>query len=258
MSQFLEVAEQAAKKAGAIAHAGFRGTHTRSWKADDSPVTEIDEAAEQAAIKIIQQTFPDHAILAEESGRAGEHDYQWVIDPIDGTRNFTHGIPLYASVVALLHHGLPEAAVICLPEFDECIAAERGKGATLNGTRLALTSPPRLNRALVGFTAGRTQLETLEQYKAIRARLLSNKIGSARVFGSASTQFAYLAVGRLNVLIAHHPEIWDLVPGALLAIEAGATALRYDGSPWQPGNPDLILAHPDLVSEIVTAIGEHS
>lgn len=250
MASARTVATAAAKAAAQVAQAGFRSHHARSWKGDDSPVTELDEAAERVAIDIIQHAFPDHAILAEESGSSGSHEYEWVIDPIDGTRNFTYGIPLYASAVACLHRSQVIASAIVLPEFDEVYSAEAGGGATWNDAPLSLASPPPLAQALVGFTGKRGPL--LERYHAIRTAL-RGKIGSHRALGSSATEFAYLAVSRLDVLIAHHPDSWDIAPGILIATEAGARAVRYDGTPWQPGHPDLILAHPNLVPQLLDA-----
>lgn len=248
--EFLEVAERAATAAAVIAKDGFQSSHSRDWKPDSSPVTEYDRAAEEAAKQIIGQAFPDHAILAEESGASGSHRYQWVIDPIDGTRNYTFGIPLYATAVVLTENSQPVVAVVIAPSLGQTFLAAKGEGATLNGEGLALPAPLPLAQSLVGFTGER---KAAEAYHEARNRL-RGKIGSPRMLGSAILQLCWVASGQLHAVVAHHSKPWDLYAGVLVATEAGATALTYDGNPWQPGRPDLVLASEPIGREVIHAI----
>ena len=193
-------------------------------------VSEIDRAAERAVIDAIHKHYPDHAILAEESGRHGESEYLWVIDPLDGTTNYLHGFPVFAVSVALLHQGRIEHAAVYDPMRQETFTASRGAGAQLNGHRIRVSGCRSLERALVGTgfpfreSSGpaRPYFDMLE--KAIAAT------AGVRRPGAAALDLCYVAAGRLDAFWETGLSQWDIAGGALLIREAGGIVSGLDGS----------------------------
>jgi myo-inositol-1(or 4)-monophosphatase len=193
-------------------------------------VSEIDRAAERSVIDAIQKHYPDHAILAEESGSHGESEYLWVIDPLDGTTNYLHGFPVFAVSVALLYRGRIEHAAVYDPMRQETFTASRGAGAQLNGHRIRVSGCRSLERALVGTgfpfreSSGpaRPYFDMLE--KAITAT------AGVRRPGAAALDLCYVAAGRLDAFWEMGLSQWDIAGGALLIREAGGIVSGLDGS----------------------------
>ena len=193
-------------------------------------VSEIDRAAERAVIGAIHKHYPDHAILAEESGSHGESEYLWVIDPLDGTTNYLHGFPVFAVSVACLHRGRIEHAAVYDPMRQETFTASRGAGAQLNGHRIRVSGCRSLERALVGTgfpfreSSGpaRPYFDMLE--KAIAAT------AGVRRPGAAALDLCYVAAGRLDAFWEMGLSQWDIAGGALLIREAGGIVSGLDGS----------------------------
>lgn len=193
-------------------------------------VSEIDRAAERAVIDVIHKHYPDHAVLAEESGGHGESEYLWVIDPLDGTTNYLHGFPVFAVSVALLHKGRIEHAAVYDPMRQETFTASRGAGAQLNGHRIRVSGCRSLERALVGTgfpfreSSGpaRPYFDMLE--KAIAAT------AGVRRPGAAALDLCYVAAGRLDAFWEMGLSQWDIAGGALLIREAGGIVSGLDGS----------------------------
>ncbi len=193
-------------------------------------VSEVDRAAERAVIETIHKHYPDHAILAEESGASGDSEYLWVIDPLDGTTNYLHGFPVFAVSVALLHRGRIEHAAVYDPMRQETFTASRGSGAQLNGHRIRVSGCRSLDRALVGTgfpfrdSSGpsRPYFDMLE--KAIGAT------AGVRRPGAAALDLCYVAAGRLDAFWEMGLSQWDIAGGALLIREAGGIVSGLDGS----------------------------
>jgi myo-inositol-1(or 4)-monophosphatase len=193
-------------------------------------VSEIDRAAERAVIDTIHKHYPDHAILAEESGSQGESEYLWVIDPLDGTTNYLHGFPVFAVSVALLYRGRIEHAAVYDPMRQETFTASRGTGAQLNGHRIRVSGCRSLDRALIGTGFPfRDANVNARPYFDMLEKAIANTAGVRRP-GAAALDLCYVAAGRLDAFWEMGLSQWDIAGGALLIREAGGIVSGLDGS----------------------------
>ncbi|HEX7062071.1 MAG TPA: inositol monophosphatase family protein [Woeseiaceae bacterium] len=193
-------------------------------------VSEVDRAAERAVIATIQKHYPEHAILAEESGAQGESEYEWVIDPLDGTTNYLHGFPTFAVSVAVLHKGAMEHAAVHDPMRQETFTASRGRGAQLNGHKIRVSGTSSLERALVGTGFPfRNADQTFEPYFAMLRKAIAGTSGVRRP-GAAALDLCYVAAGRLDAFWELGLSKWDMAGGALVIREAGGIVTALDGS----------------------------
>lgn len=225
--------------------------------AEKSPndfVTEVDQKVEQEIIYHIKRAYPDHSILGEESGEQGDHDYQWVIDPIDGTRNFIHGFPHFAISIALLHKGKPEHGVIYDPNRQELFTASRGKGAHLNDRRIRVSTRKRMEETLLGtgFAYRHTHKDDPLPPRILQTFLPS--CGDVRRAGAATLDLAYVACGRLDGFWEQGLKIWDMAAGVLLIKEAGGIVCDFDGSENHLKSGNVVAANPAIIKQMLKAI----
>ncbi|MGK0297947.1 MAG: myo-inositol-1(or 4)-monophosphatase [Gammaproteobacteria bacterium] len=212
-------------------------------------VTEIDKRAEKIIIKTILTSYPDHSILAEESGSHGESDYQWIIDPLDGTTNFLHGIPHFAVSIACKYKDNIEQAIVYDPIKQELFTATRGNGAHLNNRRIRVSNRKYLKGALVGtgFPFGEnSKLETFIH----TLRAVFPIAAGIRRFGAASLDLAYVACGRLDGFWEFGLKEWDIAAGALLIQESGGivSSIKNDATFLKTG--DILAANSKLHDEL--------
>jgi myo-inositol-1(or 4)-monophosphatase len=253
VSPFLAVALDAARGAGQLLREQLGGVRRIQHKRSVIDlVTEMDGRAEALIVERLRGAFPDHAILAEESGATdGRSEYRWLIDPLDGTTNYAHGVPIFAVSVALERAGVVELGVAYDPSRDECFVAERGRGATLNGQAIRVSSADALDRALLvtGFPYDiRTTAETnLPEYAA-----LSKRAQAVRRLGSAVLDLSWVACGRLDGYWEFSLGAWDMAAGGLIVSEAGGRVTSVRGGPWRLEGPG-ILASNGLVHEAILA-----
>ncbi len=223
----LHTATEAAEKAGKILEGYFETTGLeRTEKDDKSFVTKADTEAEELIVSLIRERFPDHGILGEEGSEVNpEAEYQWVIDPIDGTRNFTNGIPLFAVSIAVLYRGEPVIGVVYNPATGSLYAAEKGKGATFNGSPMRV-SVQEAKKGLVTFGPGqgdaKEKLRTFFQNGESYFR-------SVRYLGCTALELAYVARGGTEGFVCIGLKPWDYAAGRLLILEAGGTITDYEG-----------------------------
>lgn len=193
-------------------------------------VSDADRNAERAVIDTILKHYPDHAILAEESGTHGESDHLWIIDPLDGTTNFLHGFPVFCVSIALSVKGRIEHAAIYDPLRDELFTATRGSGAQLNGRRIRVSGQTRLDRALLGTGFPyRDSSAELGPYLDMFRLAIEHAAGVRRP-GSAALDLAYVAAGRYDAFWETGLARWDIAAGSLLIREAGGIVSGLDGS----------------------------
>ncbi len=223
----LNIARKAARDAGKfIAQSSERIDKTViEQKGAHDYVTEIDRRSESFIINTIQEAYPTHAILAEESGQSENtesSEYQWVIDPLDGTTNFIHGIPQYAISIALMHNNKIELGLVYDPIKQEEFSAIRGQGAQLNGRRIRVSQIKNMKDALIGtgFPFREDQLAITDMYFEQAKRIAKETAGIRRA-GSASLDLAYVAAGRLDAYWEYGLQTWDIAAGILLVQEAG-------------------------------------
>ncbi|HVA33154.1 MAG TPA: inositol monophosphatase family protein [Candidatus Baltobacteraceae bacterium] len=191
-------------------------------------VTDADRASEKIVLERLRSAYPSATILAEESGtHAGTSDERWIVDPLDGTTNFTHGYPMFCVSIAYERAGELVAGVVYAPMMDECFAAERGAGAQMNGRPMRVSSVERLGDAMT--CTGFHPADFERNARCFRA--VSQRAQAVRRDGSAALDLAYVACGRFEGFWEYDLSPWDVAAGTLLVREAGGTVTRIDGSP---------------------------
>ena len=262
MHPMLNIATAAAREAGKII---LRNTDKLDRlkievKAQNDFVSQVDLKAEEVILETLQKAYPDHGIIAEESGKQNEgSEYQWIIDPLDGTTNFLHGFPQYAVSIGLQYKGRMEIAVIYDPVKNELFTAARGDGAQLNGRRLRVSPQKGLKGALLGtgFPFKQPQhLDTyLETFKAVHP-----EAAGIRRAGSAALDLAYVAAGRLDGFWEIGLNSWDMAAGVLLVREAGGIVTDFsgEGNYLQTGNvvAAASMVYPALYEAIKPHLGD--
>ncbi len=254
---FLDVAVAAARQAGALLHNHFGAARRVSYKGSPTNlVTDMDRRAEALIIDVIRSRFPEHAILAEESGRLdGARGYRWIVDPLDGTTNYAHGLPIYGVSIALEIEGRPALGVVYDPSRDECFVAERGSGASVNGAPIRVSTTGRLNESLLstgyGYNIRDTRDNNLTEHAA-----LSLRCHSVREIGSAVLNFAAVAAGRLDAYWELRLEAWDVAAGMLLVDEAGGRVTDPTGAPVDLSAPAVLASNGLIHDEIRQVLKE--
>jgi len=237
MEPMINIALRAARKAGEniVRASDDLDRFEVKAKGVNNFVTEVDINAEQEIIYHLQKAYPDHAILAEESGLTGSEDaeYRWIIDPLDGTTNFIRGIPHYAVSIACLYRGKLEHAVVVDPVRHEEFTASRGRGAQLNGRRIRVSKLPSLEGALLGTGIPFTQCAGI------------------RRAGAASLDLAYVAAGRLDAFWEIGLAPWDIAAGALLVREAGGLVADIDASDNYLESGNIVCGNPKCFKAVL-------
>ena len=258
MHPMLTTAVKAARRAGqVISRASLDLDQLKvSAKQQSDYVTEVDKLAESAIIELLREAYPDHAILAEESGSSGESEYQWIIDPLDGTTNFIHGFPQYAVSIGLAHKGVLTHAVVFDTTRNELYYASKGSGAFLNDKRIRVSKRTRLDESLIGTGFPYRSFEHIDAYLAI-FRELTQKTSGLRRPGAASLDLAYVACGRLDGFWEFGLSPWDMAAGALLITEAGGLVGDLTGEPNYLVSGNFVGGNPKIFSQLLQVIAPH-
>ena len=239
---FLDIATEAALAGGAMLQAYWGKLENVQEKRPGDLLTEADKASEEQVLAVIRRHFPDHAILAEESGQLGNQtaEYLWAIDPLDGTTNYAHQYPFFAVSIGLLVNGVPQVGVIFDPFREELFRAAKGLGATRNRQSIRVSTTTDLAQSLLvtGFAYDRRQ--TIDTNYAEFCHLTHLTQGVRRG-GAASIDLAYVACGRLDGFWERGLSPWDMAAGVILIEEAGGKVTAYDQSQFQI-NSGRILA----------------
>ncbi len=235
----IDVCEEAARAAGKILRDMLGKITVRQKKNPFDLVTEADIAAQRTIEEIVRGRVPEHHFLGEESApadrTANDSEYTWIVDPLDGTTNFVHGVPLFATSIALVCGDDLLCGVVYNPITEEFYSAEKGKGAFLNGERLRTSSVETLGKALVavGFPT-----ETKPDSPDLAAFLKTVPVSQAiRRTGSTALNLAFVAAGRFDTMWGFTPHAWDVAAGALLILEAGGIVTQPNGLPLHLGEP---------------------
>jgi myo-inositol-1(or 4)-monophosphatase len=222
LSAMLNLATELAVEAGSISLARFGKAAVRR-KPDDSVVTDADDAIQAHIVHRLSEAYPDHAILAEETPRRGcDHGdptsapYVWVVDPLDGTRNYASGLSCFATSIAVLEQGRPVIGVVYEPNLRHLYTAWRGGGASLNGRAIRVEEPPTSHDHLIGVPSSKDELtvSVLRRWAATKGMVLRN-------LGATTLHLAMVASGALAAAYGKQSKIWDVAAGALLVSEAG-------------------------------------
>lgn len=258
----LNTAVKAARRAGAIINRASLDIDLVkvAQKGPGDFVTEVDRAAEAAIIEILKTAYPDHGILAEESGETagvtddeGRHENLWIIDPLDGTTNFIHGLPSYAISIALQHRGQITQAVIYDPARNELFTASRGGGAFLNDRRIRVSRRLRMHDTLIGTSFPSASGKRLAQISSLFGVVSANTSGVRRQ-GSSVLDLAYVAAGRLDGYYGLGLKSWDVAAGSLLVLEAGGLIGDLQGEQSWMESGEIVAATPKVFPQLLSLL----
>lgn len=256
MQPSLSYVENLARQAGAILRAGYDTEHQVGYKGVIDLVTEVDHQSEEFLLGEIQKKFPDHHIFSEESGIIQGNDERiWYVDPLDGTVNYAHHIPIFCVSIGYASRGILTLGAVYEPMRDEMFLAERGKGASLNGRTLQVSSVTELQRSLLvtGFpyNAWDTPQDNFDNF--VKFGKLSQGV---RRLGSAALDLCYVAAGRFEGFWEMALNPWDVAAGGLIAEEAGARVTNVTGDPDYLSAPQSVLAcTPGIHARMLEELG---
>jgi myo-inositol-1(or 4)-monophosphatase len=254
----LNIAVRAARAAGEVIIRSLNRLEslTITSKGRNDFVSEVDHAAEAEIIKLIRKNYPNHAFLAEESGRTGESETVWIIDPLDGTTNFLHGFPTFAVSIACQVKGRLEHGVVYDPISQEIFSATRGSGAHLDNRRIRVSKQRGLEGALIGTGFPyRANAKYLDPYMAMLRAVMENTAGVRRP-GSAALDLAYVAAGRTDAFWEIGLSPWDTAAGTLLIQEAGGRIGTLTGAEYTQGG-NVLAGTPKVYAAMLELLAPH-
>jgi myo-inositol-1(or 4)-monophosphatase len=241
----LQIAKKLGHDAGKMALKYQKhGFKTETKGRSNNLVTDADKACNDLIIKTISTNFPDHTIISEESEiMHGDSDYKWIIDPIDGTSNFAHGIPLFAISIAVVYKGKPIIGVVEIPALKESFSAKSGEGAYLGTNRIHVSKKNKMEECLfaTGFPYERGSERSdmaMKLYKSFHG-----PSHGVRRFGSAALDLCYVAAGRFEGFFEYGLEVWDIAAGKVILEEAGGMVTNMDGSKLNPKDKNLLASN---------------
>jgi fructose-1,6-bisphosphatase/inositol monophosphatase family enzyme len=253
----LEVARACAREAGALALARFRQPQDVAVKGRGNLVSETDLEIERHVTDALLREFPDHRVLSEETAsQTDSAGWVWVVDPLDGTKNYISGIPFFCVNIALCHDGEPVVAVTHDPNHGETFWAERGRGAWVNDEPARVSDKPTVQASVLGVDLGYDDRRGSAVLQLVY-RLFPG-VQSVRIPGSAALGLAYVACGRYDLFLHHNLYPWDLAPGILLIREAGGVITDRRGEPIAISSPTVIAGGPDAHADFLRWQREHA
>lgn len=253
MSHELEVAIKAARLAGETLEYYFETLIEKEEKEDKSIVTKADLEADKIILKEIKENFPDHNILSEETGLVDNgSDYVWVIDPLDGTTNFSRGLPVFATSLALFKSEEPVLSVVYNPITNSFYQAEVGKGAFLNGEKIQVSDVETLPKSIV--TLGRARGDADKETTLDIFNKLYLKLSSQRILGSSALELSWVASGRLEGFISIGLKKWDVAGGLLLVSEAGGKITNFAGDSITDTDTNFVASNGKIHEELLEAL----
>jgi myo-inositol-1(or 4)-monophosphatase len=258
----LNIAVRAARAAGAIINRAALDIDVLkvTSKGTNDFVTEVDRAAEEAIISTLLEAYPGHAILAEESGRergARHSDYLWIIDPLDGTTNFIHGLPVYAVSIALSFRGKVEQAVVYDPARNDLFYASKGRGAYLNDRRLRVSKRVRMADALIGTGFPFRKGDNFKRYLKMFEEVMQHCAGVRRP-GAAALDLCYVAAGWYDGFFETGLQPWDVAAGSLLVTEAGGLVGNFTGEADFLHQREVIAGNPKIYAQLVQTLAPYT
>jgi myo-inositol-1(or 4)-monophosphatase len=252
MHPMLNIAIKAARRAGTIINRASLDLDRISVarKGPRDYVTDVDRAVEESIVETLHAAYPDHAVLGEEFGLQGpdQAEFQWIIDPLDGTTNFIHGLPNYAVSIALTQRGQVTQAVVYDPSRNELFTASRGSGTFLNDRRVRVATRTRYSEALLGAHWPRSS-DT--DAGGGRFRQMTEHCSGVRRLGSTVLDLAYVATGRLDGFCGLKLKPWDLAAGSLLVQEAGGLVADLDGEQGWMDTGNVLAASPKIFTQML-------
>ncbi len=243
----------ALRAAGSIMAKNIRAVKQISKKGAVDIVTQVDHACEKKIIGLIKKNFPNHSILAEESGSADGHEYKWVIDPLDGTINFAHSFPMSTVSIAVEQQGEIILGGVYDPFRKELFLARKGQGATLNGKKIHVSDIDKLDRSLLCTGFPYDQRQHADDYLIYFKNFLINS-QAVRRCGSAAMDLCNLACGRFDGFWEFKLNPWDTAAASLIVKEAGGTVTDFSGNPYSIYKPEILATNGKIYAEMLEVI----
>jgi len=258
----LNTAIKAARAAGALINRASMDLDLLkvNAKSPNDFVTEVDQAAERVIIDTLLAAYPGHAILGEETGRtrgAKDSEYLWIIDPLDGTTNFIHGLPVYGVSIALAHRGQVQQAVVYDPTRNDLFFASKGRGAFLNDKRLRVSKRLRLAESLVGTGFPFRKGDDFPRYMRIFESVMKSCAGLRRP-GAAALDLCYVAAGYYDGFFETGLSAWDVAAGSLIITEAGGLVGNFTGEADYLYRREVVAGNPKVFAQLVTILAPHT
>jgi myo-inositol-1(or 4)-monophosphatase len=258
----LNIAVKAARAAGSIINRAALDLEVLKVgsKGPNDFVSEVDQAAEQAIIDVLLEAYPDHGILAEESGRtrgSKTSEFTWIIDPLDGTTNFLHGFPVYAVSIALAHRGQVQQAVVYDPTRNDLFYASRGRGAFLNDRRLRVSKRTRISDALIGTGFPFRKGDNFKRYVKMFEEVMQSCAGLRRP-GAAALDLCYVAAGFYDGFFETGLNPWDVAAGSLMITEAGGLIGNFTGEADYLYQREVVAGNPKVYGQLVQILAPYT
>lgn len=247
----LRAAVRACRRAGRVQMSSFGGRIAVEHKGEIDLVTSVDRESERLILETLKRAFPGYAVLAEESSPAWkDREWCWVIDPLDGTTNYSKGFPFFCVSIALARRGVAVAGAVYNPVLDEMFTAVRGGGAFLNGKRIRVSAVSKLDEAFLStgfpYDIRRSEKNNIDNFTCLVRRTLA-----IRRAGAAALDLAYVAAGRFDGFWELKLSPWDMAAGVLLIEEAGGTVTTPAGRPWKLKNGDITATNGKIHKELI-------
>ena len=250
----IEIVKSAAVKAGDFLLSNFGNIKQILSKGDRNLATDLDREAERIIVDIISKEFPEHGIIAEEESQKDiDRDYLWIIDPLDGTHNFIHGIEIFGVSIGLWYKDDFILGVVYMPKDKELYWAEKGKGSFKNGKKITVSQVLDIKRASGSFDSS---IRYAPEIMLKSLGKIANACFNVRMFGSSARALSYLCEGRLDFVVEFHDRPWDFAGSVSIAKEAGATFLDLKGNPVNPQTIGYVAASPLIYPRIREILDE--
>lgn len=258
----LNIAVKAARAAGSIINRAALDLEVLrvGTKGPNDYVSEVDQAAENAIIDVLLEAYPGHGILAEESGRARgakDSEFTWIIDPLDGTTNFLHGLPVYAVSIALAHRGSVQQAVVYDPTRNDLFFASRGRGAFLNDRRLRVSKRTRISDSLIGTGFPFRKGDNFKRYVKMFEEVMQSCAGLRRP-GAAALDLCYVAAGYYDGFFETGLNPWDMAAGSLIITEAGGLIGNFTGESDFLYQREVVAGNPKVYGQLVQILAPYT
>ena len=252
--KFRTIAEKAAIQAGKVVFAKY-GHTTVTMKPDHSPVTNSDLDSEKLITSLIHKNFPDHSIISEEAGpELKDSEYTWIVDPLDGTRNYSVKIPFFCVSIALIKDQQPILGVIYYPVQKELFTAELGKGSYLNQQPIKINKDIEFETAFITIANAR---DKISRERAGKFYLALKPINYAvRQVGSVALELCYVGAGRFGATVMVACNSWDIMAGALIVKEAGGIVTDFNGKPFDKDSIDILASSPTIYQNLLKLVNE--
>ncbi|AKL97562.1 inositol monophosphatase family protein [Endomicrobium proavitum] len=255
-SKYAQTALAAANAGADVLMKYYQKTLNVEYKGITDPVSQADKNSQKAVIKVIKDIFPQHGVLAEEDGvNEIKKDYCWIIDPLDGTVNFVHGVPLFCVSIGLKYKNEIIVGVIYSPVMKEIFIAEKGKGAYLNGKRIKVSDTSKLIRSLA-VTGFPYELEGRRKRVFGNFENIVSCAQGIRRLGSAALDMAYVACGRFDFFWEETLKPWDIAAGIIIVKEAGGIVTDYNGTKNYFSSSTLLAANKKLHKQVLKILNE--